>query len=215
MARLAPSLVRARAVIDARWPEHDRTMDGWIGDAAHQARRSDHNPNERDIVDAIDVDMFGGSTPVHRPSVVAGLMVHPATNYVIHDRRIYQRADQFRPRVYNGINPHDKHCHCSIMQSPMAEHDPTPWTLLAAFPIWPTLAKDTTTGRSVRVRELQAYLNAWGASLALDGVFGVRTDAAVRAFQLGRDVPNSIKVTSAGRVGDGIVGPATRAALFS
>lgn len=212
MARLAPSLVHARVVINARWPEHDRTLDGWIGDAAHQARRSDHNPNARDIVDAIDVDMFGGATPVHRPSVVAGLMVHPATHYVIHDRRIYQREDQFRPRVYNGINPHDQHCHCSIIQSTTAEQDPTPWTLLSAFPAWPSMAKGAT-GRTVR--ELQAYLNAWGASLILDGVLGPKTDAAIRAFQVRLNVPNSIIITPSGRMGDGIVGPKTRGALCS
>jgi hypothetical protein len=211
MARLAPCLVRARAVIDARWPEHDRTMDGWIGDAAHQARRSDHNPNARGVVDAIDVDMWGGNTPVHRPSVVAGLICHPATNYVIFNRRIFQRSDRFRPRVYSGINPHDKHCHCSITQSVTAENDPTPWSLLAGFPAWPTLRKGST-GRAAY--ELQAYLNAWGASLVCDAVIGQHSDGAIRAFQLAHNVPNSIIVVDGRRQGDGIVGPKTRAALF-
>lgn len=198
---LAPSLVRGRAVIDGRWPTRDRASDGWIGDAAHQGRTSDHNPNVRDSVNAIDVDMFGGGTPVHRASIVAGAMVHPATEYVIFWRRIYQRSDQFRPRVYNGINPHDKHAHVSIRQSISAENDPTPWTVWAAFPQWGTL-RAGTAGRAER--ELQAFLNAHGWALAVDGDFGAKTDAAVREFQASR----AIGV-------DGIVGPVTRGKLFA
>lgn len=52
------------------------------------------------------------------------------------------------------------------------------------------------------VKELQTALNARGAGLAVDGDFGPKTDAAVRAFQK----TNSLVV-------DGIVGPKTWAAL--
>ena len=52
------------------------------------------------------------------------------------------------------------------------------------------------------VRALQQALNAQGARLRVDGDFGPKTEAAVRAFQAGR-----------GLVADGIVGAATRAAL--
>jgi hypothetical protein len=201
MARLAPSLVRARTVIDARWPYRDRRSDGWIGDVAHQGRNSDHNPNARGIVDAIDVDMFGGTTPVTRGAIVAGFIVHPATNYVIFNRRIFQADDLFRPRVYNGINPHTEHCHCSVFQSVSAENNPAPWTMLAGWPDWPYLRK-TSAGQ--HVRELQALLNAWGSSLACDGDFGPATDTAVRAYQ-----------ARYGLAVDGIVGSETRGHLFT
>lgn len=204
MAILAPSLMRARAVIDHRWPHRDRTSDGWIGDTAHQGRTSDHNPNSRGIVDAIDVDMFGGPTAVIRAAIVAAGMLHPAVNYVIFNRRIYQRSDQFRPRVYNGINPHDKHCHYSISQTSRAEQDMTAWYMLGGWPTWETsnLRKGGDSGW--HVQELQALLNAWGASLAVDGDFGSATDDAVRAYQ-----------ARYCRSVDGIVGPETRLHLFS
>ncbi|MGH3745820.1 MAG: peptidoglycan recognition protein family protein [Micromonosporaceae bacterium] len=52
------------------------------------------------------------------------------------------------------------------------------------------------------VRDLQRDLNAAGAQLAVDGDFGPKTEAAVKAFQ-----------RKAGIDVDGVVGPQTRAAL--
>lgn len=197
---LAPSLARGRATLNKRYPKRDHTMDGWIGDAAHQARQSDHNPNARNIVDALDIDMYGGQTPVHRQTVIAGAIMHPATHYVIHDQRIYNREAQFRPRLYIGDNPHEGHCHVSIMQTAMAERNPAPWPLWAVVPSWPSLQLHAE-GQSVA--ELQAYLNAYGSSLVVDGDFGPKTDSAVRALQRNRRV-----------VVDGIVGPVTRGLIL-
>lgn len=204
MARLAPSLIRGRAVIDARWPHRDRSLDGWIGDEAHQGRVSDHNPNTRNLVDAIDVDMYSPASgqQVHRQSIVAGAIVHPAVHYVIFARRIYSRDDAFQPREYHGINGHLGHCHVSISQTVGAENAQTPWALWHGFPSWSTMNL-SLAHRTEDVVQLQAYLNAWGASLRVDGDFGPKTDEAVRAFQTAHDI-----------VRDGVVGPVTRSRLF-
>lgn len=53
------------------------------------------------------------------------------------------------------------------------------------------------------VGEVQEHLNAWGYNLTVDGVFGAKTTAAVKAFQ-----------KSAALDADGLVGPQTKLKLF-
>lgn len=54
--RLVAAGVTLRNQIDRKWPNRDRRSDGWIGDKAHQARRSDHNPDPHGWVHALDID---------------------------------------------------------------------------------------------------------------------------------------------------------------
>lgn len=108
---LAQSLVNLRAEIDLRWPKRDRRTDGWIGDRLHRERQSDHNPDSRGIVHAIDIDKDG---------VIPLLIVERCirndrpTSYVIWNRQIWSRTRDWRPRPYTGDNPHTDHIHVSI-----------------------------------------------------------------------------------------------------
>ena len=125
---LAPSLQTLRDEINARWPGRDRTSDGWIGDAAHSARASDHNPNSRRSVNAIDIDHDG----IDCKALVSLLVKDPRVNYVIHDGKIYSRVRGFKGAPYKGTNPHTKHVHVSILQSRTAEQDTRPWGIVKA-----------------------------------------------------------------------------------
>lgn len=42
--------------VDSRWPNRDKRSDGILGDADHAARVSDHNPDGRGYVHALDID---------------------------------------------------------------------------------------------------------------------------------------------------------------
>jgi peptidoglycan hydrolase-like protein with peptidoglycan-binding domain len=67
---------------------------------------------------------------------------------------------------------------------------------------WPVLRQGADNS-AVTVRSLQYLLNAHGACLAVDGVFGVKTNAALRNYQ-----------ASHGLVVDGIVGPRSWSSLL-
>lgn len=193
---LAPSLARARTAINTRWPGRDKASDGWIGDKAHQSRTSDHNPAASGVVRALDIDKDG----VHIPTVLAAFLLHPATRYVIHNKRIYHRDDRFKPKKYTGSNDHSGHAHESIEHTKAAENSKAAWAPISSAFTWPELKQGS---KGTAVRQLQAYLNGHGASLALDGDFGPGTRSAVLAFQR-KYTPSDV---------DGVVGPKTVLAL--
>jgi hypothetical protein len=56
MARLVAGGVTLRNQVNKRWPKRDKRSDGWIGDKAHAGRQSDHNPDARGLVHALDID---------------------------------------------------------------------------------------------------------------------------------------------------------------
>lgn len=56
MARLVAAGVKLRDQVNRRWPKRDKGSDGWIGDMAHRSRKSDHNPDKRGWVHALDID---------------------------------------------------------------------------------------------------------------------------------------------------------------
>lgn len=67
---------------------------------------------------------------------------------------------------------------------------------------WPVLRQGADNS-AVTVRSLQYLLNAHGAGLTVDGIFGARTNSALRNYQAGH-----------GLVVDGIVGPRSWSSLL-
>lgn len=130
--RLARSLSVLRCELDAAHPNRSTGWDGTVGDEAHSARTSDHNPNESGVVCAADVthdpvNGVDGSRLAHRATL------DPRTKYVIWNRRIWsrdRRSEGWRP--YEGDNPHDHHVHISVGPGVDLYDSPKTWGVAAA-----------------------------------------------------------------------------------
>lgn len=219
MYRLANSLTTLRNQVDAKFPKRNKASDGWIGDASHQARFSQHNPNEHGVVCAIDIteDLAVG-LDCNRLMAELDASNDPRIFYIIHDREIDNSDDSRTP--YHGSNPHTRHLHISVKydNAPLYD-DGRQWNLpmLSLTPPKPkakprpvTYAPGTRTlrkgdkGSDVKALQtrLKAVYPAYASHLVLDGDFGPATEAVVKEFQRRRFLAV-----------DGVVGPRTWNAL--
>lgn len=143
--RLAYSLETLRDQVNAAWPNRDRSSDGAIGDAAHAATPSDHNPNAAGVVCAYDIDTDLDGTD-DSSSTAMDLLVerirlapHPDIKYLIYRGRMFSAyaRDPYPPfvwRPYTGADPHTSHAHVSVGvgrdgQSVQPYDDRIPWAV--------------------------------------------------------------------------------------
>ena len=110
-----------REQVDDSYPDRDRTSDGWIGDVRHSARPSDHNPDAKGIVRAIDIDrdLSGKAKPDLMPDLadqirLAAKRGDKRISYIIFAGRIASSRMGWRWRKYRGVNAHHSHCHISF-----------------------------------------------------------------------------------------------------
>lgn len=118
MAKLCKAGQQLREQIDDAFPDRDRTSDGWIGDAKHAARKSDHNPTVEGIVRAIDIDADLRSHKSEAFDLADQLRLLARSDkrisYIIFNGKIASWRMNYRWRVYKGINPHKTHIHISF-----------------------------------------------------------------------------------------------------
>ena len=125
MARRAKSLDTLVKQVDTAYPNRSKASDGWLGDAAHQAVASDHNPNSLGVVTAQDLT----HDPIHgfdAHKVADNLRTnrHPDLKYIISNRRIAGAWSNWQWQNYTGSNPHDKHIHISVGRGDDGESTP-------------------------------------------------------------------------------------------
>lgn len=151
--RQARSLDVLEAEINAHAPGRYKASDGGLGDQAHAARKSDHNPNAAGVWRARDFtndpDDHDGNPANDLPGqdlanrLAAKLGKHPAMKsgaYVIFNRRIIsfdRLAEAWRP--YDGANAHQKHVHVSVSTAAAGYDSKAAWNL------WPKTPPPTTS----------------------------------------------------------------------
>lgn len=133
--RLARSLDELRQEINDLFPSRSKISDGTIGDQAHRARVSDHNPNAAGVVTALDIteDAERGV-----PEIVDAIFDQiierrdRRVKYLIHEGRICRSYD--KPGIpawtwapYDGDNAHTVHGHISVVTDPALYDSTRPW----------------------------------------------------------------------------------------
>jgi peptidoglycan hydrolase-like protein with peptidoglycan-binding domain len=189
---------------------------GWIGDAAHQAECSDHNPDSTGVVHAIDPMVTG----THAQAVVNACLHAADLQYVIHNRTIWSATVGWAARAYTGSNPHTDHVHISgkhgsshanhgtCVGYDLAAQNSTPAFNLcpAPKPVVPPKPKPSTTAPGTRILEpknpdmsgddvefVQHFIGPKHCGAA-DRFYGPNTTAGVRWYQNMRGVPVTGKV---------------------
>lgn len=105
---LARNLVARRQKIWDCWGPS--VVVGWIGDPAHQAECSDHNPDSGGVVHAIDPMVTGARAQ----AIVLQALAHPDDlQYVIHNGVIWSATTSWAARNWLGADPHTNHVHLS------------------------------------------------------------------------------------------------------
>ncbi len=114
---VVPCLVDLYRQANERWPGRPRSHDGSIGDRAHSARKSDHNPNWRGAICAIDV----GVNRQQGDELVTLLVTQrdPRIKYVIWHGQMWRSYAKpgipaWSAAPYRGSNPHNYHVHISV-----------------------------------------------------------------------------------------------------
>lgn len=140
--REAHALEVLHAEVNAAAPNRSRASDGWIGDAAHAVRTSDHNP----WVTVAGVGVVRARDFTHDPAHGCdadelaeairqlGRAGHPALTagaYVIRNRRIASASHGWTWRPYDGSNPHTKHVHVSVATARAGFDNERRWGVMA------------------------------------------------------------------------------------
>jgi hypothetical protein len=132
------AVISLRNEVDLRWPDRNKDSDGIIGDAAHAARVSDHNPRPDGEVCAIDItsesiDYNWLAEHLRQRSLNGDARI----KYVINQRKIFDKLVSPDWRAYDGTDPHISHVHVSVI--PHAAANPS-WDIR---PVIPPKGKET------------------------------------------------------------------------
>lgn len=184
MWALAPSLETLRDQVNNLAPNRSKRSDGTIGDAAHAATKSDHNPDAGGIVRALDIthDPAGGlDVGALAAAIVASR--DRRVKYLIYDRRVIgQKHWTWTP--YAGADPHTSHLHLSVVADDRA-NSTAPW------------AMPTTTEEMIFMAQLDAEVLEQLAETVQHNVKSALIEAAQRKTPADRQTANALREMTA------------------
>jgi hypothetical protein len=180
-----------REQVNKRWPGRDKRSDGTIGDTAHAARKSDHNPDSRGWVHAIDIDADLDPNDRRAAERLATDLINYARSgkpgsdrikYVVYNNRIASGtyADQFwtwRPGAWG----HEHHIHVSFTTAAERDGSAFPLPVFATARPLPVVSwSKLRAGKpaSPDVERVQRALNRYmprRTPLVVDGKWGRKT----------------------------------------
>lgn len=159
---------------------------GFIGDEAHASVPSDHNPNAQGVVCAIDIGP-GGGLDIH--ALARRLAANPHSNlkYIISNREIFEWQNGFRPRQYNGSDPHNTHIHISVGRGPDGQSkqpydDTTKWNIEGEEMVTNKtcyLAFNGILNRPPNAQDLSTYVGKWELGALIEFLQQVKEREAV------------------------------------
>lgn len=204
MAYIAPSLARLRSQTSATFPKRKTASDGWIGDAAHQAGVSDHNPDPTTgVVRALDLT----ATAAEAKKITASATADSRVAYVIYDRRIWTSSKGWQS--YSGDNPHTNHVHISLRHDKAAEDSNTDWKNLEMALMCSPILGHVSSEYGMRGGVLHAGIDiaTGGVSRPVYAAYAGRISNIVRTRVHDRNIyqPNNRgkAVVAPGRTGNG------------
>lgn len=202
---LNKALTTFRNEVNAVFPNRDKASDGTIGDAAHQASTSDHNPDSDGSVDAwdMDVDLKSGNDAANIEKLKAAFQAHPAARYWIHNRKIANRNNGWKREAYYGASAHTEHVHWN--SEPAHEDSTKSWEVKNAIEgddmTPPELLnyeiKNTVTGKLSTIAEFFQSVNRESYQAHLAGQENAKAleELKVQVEKLSATPPGSVVIT--------------------
>lgn len=174
MPKLCKAGQQLREQIDDAFPDRNRNIpEGWLADARHAARVSDHNPQpDTGIVRAYDFNADLGSSRHEIHDLVDQLRllarIDKRISYIIFDGKIASWKRNYKWRKYTGANPHRGHFHISFTAK--GDHDGSMFRI-------PLLTGEPINGKpKSRKRKLGKILSSSSTSNLPSGGFGLENN---------------------------------------
>jgi hypothetical protein len=208
---LTLGLQNLRAQVNTAFPNRDHTSDGTIGDTAHQAETSSHNPDDTPgstpewngdsdndaEVRAWDMDSDLRAAPATAQQVVDHIRHLPGVSsvlrYMIYDHKIYRASNGWAAETYTGASAHTEHIHFTGAFSQAADNNTSFNYRLEEIPVALTQGdKDWISNKidSVLQTNVPVGDDQWQASTAIGY-------SARQGYLVNKNLPNVDEIAEA------------------